>query len=199
MTIGTDILEVVEDIVAPETDILEATEEIMKPGIKTLEVVTTDPEIGPIETDLCLEIEAKKMKRTARIIRQAQEDMIAPEDHMIDQSLLISQETGTETTLITEVLRGMGMIKETGHTAETEEATPRDTEDPVKGIGSLDPPQGTLAEDMIDPEEDTDLPLEVARMTGTAATLGTDPDLGEGETAEEVTAGTTGWTSKLIL
>ena len=156
----------------------------MKPGIETLEVVTADPETDPMKTDLCPEIETTTLTKTT------QEDMIDPEGHMIDQNLLISQETGTEVTLTTEVLIGMDMSKETGHTAETEETTPRDTEDP--GLGSLDPPLGTLAEDMTDQEEDTDLPLEVVRMTGTAATLETDPDLEEGETTEEVTAGTIG-------
>ena len=204
--IGTLLVTIVpEEAMTPRTDIPEVTEEIMKPGIDTLEVVTADPETNLMKTDLCPEIETTILTKTT------QEDMIDPEGHMIDQNPLISQETGTEVTLITGVLIGMDMskkigptaeIEETGPTAEIEETTLRDMEE--LGPDPLDPPLGTLAEDMTDQEEDTDLPLEVARMTETAATLEvvrmtetaatleTDPDLEEGETTEEVTAGTIG-------
>ena len=125
--------------------------------------------------------------------------MINPKDHMTDQNLPINLGTGTGTTLIIGVLRGMDMTRGIGHTAETEETAHRDTEDLVKETGSLDLPQDTLAEDMTDPERDTNLPLGMVKMIGIAATLGTDPGPEEGETVEEATAGTTGWTSRLIL
>ena len=187
---------VTEEIVVPGIDTLETTEGTVNQEVGTPEVVIADPEIDSMETDQSLVIEVKIVIGTPQIIAQDQKKTISPKDHMTDQNPHINQETDTETTLITEVLKGMDMIKEIGHIVEIEETVPEDTTDPATGTNPPDNPQDTPVEEGTDLEEDIDLPLE---MTGTAAVLETNLDPEEGEIVEEAAVGMPNRTTKLIL
>merc|ERR1711867_427737 len=105
------------------------------------------------------------------------------------------------------------MIKEIGHTAETEEIL-EDTANHLTGTGRLGDLLDILVKEETDLEKEANLHLEVTgitatlevtgtsaspEVTGTAVTLETDPDMEEGETVGEVTVERLSMTTSLIL
>ena len=194
----------------------------VKEEVETLVTVAADPETDSMETNQGRKIEAKTVTRTPQGMTQDQWGTTNPRDHMTDQNPHTNLKTNVETALTTEALKGMAMIKEIGHTVETEEIL-EDTADHITGTGRLGNLLDILVEEETDLEKEANLHLEVTgttatlevtgttatpevtgttatlEVTGTAATLETDPNLEEGETVGEVTAERLSMTTSLIL